>query len=117
MRHQPEDFLDYARPSTPSASPPPRPPLLAERGITIPTPIQAATLPDSLAGRDVLGRGRTGSGKTYAFLLPAGRPALAPAAAPRRGGPRALVLAPTRELVGQIHAALQPLAEAAGLTS
>ncbi len=39
-------------------------------GITTPTPIQAATLPDSLAGRDVLGRGRTGSGKTYAFLLP-----------------------------------------------
>ena len=44
--------------------------VLAARGITIPTPIQAATLPDSLAGRDVLGRGRTGSGKTYAFLLP-----------------------------------------------
>ena len=44
--------------------------ILAERGITVPTPIQAATLPDSLAGRDVLGRGRTGSGKTYAFLLP-----------------------------------------------
>ena len=44
--------------------------VLADRGITTPTPIQAATLPDSLAGRDVLGRGRTGSGKTYAFLLP-----------------------------------------------
>ena len=44
--------------------------VLADRGITDPTPIQAATLPDSLAGRDVLGRGRTGSGKTYAFLLP-----------------------------------------------
>ena len=44
--------------------------LLAARGITTPTPIQAATLPDSLAGLDVLGRGRTGSGKTYAFLLP-----------------------------------------------
>ena len=43
--------------------------VLAELGITEPTPIQAATLPDSLAGRDVLGRGRTGSGKTYAFLL------------------------------------------------
>ena len=44
--------------------------VLAARGITTPTPIQAATLPDALAGRDVLGRGRTGSGKTYAFLLP-----------------------------------------------
>ena len=44
--------------------------VLASTGITEPTPIQAATLPDSLAGRDVLGRGRTGSGKTYAFLLP-----------------------------------------------
>ena len=44
--------------------------VLARQGIETPTPIQAATLPDSLAGRDVLGRGRTGSGKTYAFLLP-----------------------------------------------
>ena len=44
--------------------------VLASAGITEPTPIQAATLPDSLAGRDVLGRGRTGSGKTLAFLLP-----------------------------------------------
>ena len=43
---------------------------LARRGITTPTPIQAATLPDSLAGRDLLGRGRTGSGKTIAFALP-----------------------------------------------
>jgi superfamily II DNA/RNA helicase len=44
--------------------------VLAERDITTPTPIQAATLADAIAGRDVLGRGRTGSGKTYAFLLP-----------------------------------------------
>ena len=48
--------------------------VLAANGITTPFPIQAATLPDSLAGRDVLGRGRTGSGKTYAFVLPAGGP-------------------------------------------
>ena len=90
--------------------------VLADRGITVPTPIQAATLPDSFAGRDVLGRGRTGSGKTYAFLLPlVGRLASGRPAAARR--PRALILAPTRELVGQIHAALQPLATAAGLST
>lgn len=90
--------------------------VLAKRGITTPTPIQAATLPDSLAGRDVLGRGRTGSGKTFAFLLPlvarlaGGRPA----ASTR---PRALVLVPTRELAQQVQESLVPLAEAAGLTS
>ena len=44
--------------------------VLTAHQITVPTPIQAATLPDSLAGKDVLGRGRTGSGKTYAFALP-----------------------------------------------
>ena len=61
--------------------------VLARQGIETPTPIQAATLPDSLAGRDVLGRGRTGSGKTYAFLLPLvarlSRRRAARAAAPR----------------------------------
>jgi superfamily II DNA/RNA helicase len=90
--------------------------VLARQGIDIPTPIQAATLPDSLAGRDVLGRGRTGSGKTYAFLLPiVARLSDGGVARPRT--PRALILAPTRELVGQIDAALAPLAEAAGLTT
>ncbi|GAA5106215.1 DEAD/DEAH box helicase [Alloalcanivorax gelatiniphagus] len=91
--------------------------ILEQQGITTPTPIQAATLPDSLAGRDVLGRGRTGSGKTYAFLLPlvARLDASKLPAMPRK--PRALILAPTRELVGQIHAALQPLAKAAGLST
>jgi superfamily II DNA/RNA helicase len=90
--------------------------VLAQQGIDVPTPIQAATLPDSLAGRDVLGRGRTGSGKTYAFLLPiVARLADGPKA--RARSPRALILAPTRELVGQIDAALAPLAKAAGLTT
>ncbi|MBC2931934.1 DEAD/DEAH box helicase [Nocardioides sp. zg-1228] len=91
--------------------------ILEQQGITTPTPIQAATLPDSLAGRDVLGRGRTGSGKTYAFLLPlvARLDASKMPAMPRK--PRALILAPTRELVGQIHAALVPLAKAAGLST
>ena len=89
--------------------------ILAERGITSPTPIQAATLPDSLAGRDVLGRGRTGSGKTYAFLLPLVA-RLSASRAPRRPkSPRALILAPTRELVAQIDEALAPLAASAGL--
>jgi superfamily II DNA/RNA helicase len=91
--------------------------LLKARDITTPSPIQAATLPDSLRGKDVLGRGRTGSGKTYAFLLPMvarltqSRGRTAPKA------PRALILAPTRELVGQIEQALAPLAAAAGLTT
>ena len=90
--------------------------VLHQQGIHTPTPIQAATLPDSLAGRDVLGRGRTGSGKTYAFLLPLVA-RLADGPRPRRGAPRALVLAPTRELVGQIDQALAPLARTAGLTT
>ena len=91
--------------------------ILEQQGITTPTPIQSATLPDSLAGRDVLGRGRTGSGKTYAFLLPlvARLDASKLPAMPRK--PRALILAPTRELVGQIHASLVPLAKAAGLST
>jgi superfamily II DNA/RNA helicase len=89
--------------------------VLADLSITHPTPIQTATLPDSLAGRDLLGRGRTGSGKTYAFLLPLVARLQADRRRARPGTPRALVLAPTRELVGQIDAALRPLAAAAGL--
>ncbi|QFG68286.1 DEAD/DEAH box helicase [Ornithinimicrobium pratense] len=93
--------------------------VLARQDITVPTPIQAATLPDSLAGRDVLGRGRTGSGKTFAFLLPIVTRLLKdPGAARRRGrAPRALILAPTRELARQIDDALSALAQAASLTS
>ncbi|MGW9551638.1 DEAD/DEAH box helicase [Citricoccus zhacaiensis] len=89
---------------------------LAPQGIISPTPIQKATLPDSLTGRDVLGRGRTGSGKSYAFLLPlasrlsGGRPAAA-----RR--PRSLVLAPTRELALQLEDSFKPLSAASGLSS
>ncbi|WP_433127086.1 DEAD/DEAH box helicase [Micromonospora sp. CA-240977] len=86
---------------------------LTAQGITEPFPIQTATLPDSLAGRDVLGRGRTGSGKTLAFGLPllsrtAGRKA-------RPGRPLALVLVPTRELAQQVTTALAPYARAVGL--
>lgn len=83
---------------------------LGRRGITNPFPIQAATLPDALAGRDVLGRGQTGSGKTLAFGLPmlarvAGTPA-------RPKHPRGLILVPTRELAMQVSSALEPLGRA-----
>lgn len=91
--------------------------VLAADQITVPTPIQAATLPDSLKGRDVLGRGRTGSGKTYAFGLPLVARLVSEGErrrpAPKR--PRALVLAPTRELASQIAATVAPLAKAVGL--
>ena len=91
--------------------------VLAGLDITTPTPIQAATLPDSLAGRDVLGRGRTGSGKTYAFLPPVVSRLAAVPQRRRAKRPRALILAPTRELATQIEEALKPLAATAGLTS
>lgn len=90
---------------------------LAANGIESPFPIQAATLPDSLAGRDVLGRGRTGSGKTYAFLLPVVTRLTAKPAKRLPGRPRALILAPTRELAAQISASLAPLAAATKLRS
>jgi superfamily II DNA/RNA helicase len=91
--------------------------VLAAAGITIPTPIQAATLPDSLAGRDVLGRGRTGSGKTFAFLLPMLTRLAASKTTRQSRKPRALILAPTRELVNQIQAAMIPLAKPLGINS
>ncbi|MFE6780137.1 DEAD/DEAH box helicase [Streptomyces sp. NPDC057676] len=83
--------------------------VLAESGVSAPFPIQAATLPNSLAGRDVLGRGRTGSGKTLAFGL-----ALLARTAGQRAQPRqplALVLVPTRELAQQVTDALTPYAK------
>ncbi|TAL40975.1 MAG: DEAD/DEAH box helicase [Salinibacterium sp.] len=87
-------------------------------GITEPFPIQVDTLPDTLAGRDVLGRGKTGSGKTLAFAIPmVARLGGALAGGKRRSGrPLGLVLAPTRELATQITAAIEPLAEAYGLS-
>src|SRR5690625_2381945 len=92
--------------------------VLHDAGITTPTPIQSATLPDALSGRDVLGRGRTGSGKTYAFCLPLVS-RLAANASGRgrrtRNAPRGLILAPTRELARQIDETLAPLAHAEGL--
>jgi len=91
--------------------------VLAAAGITIPTPIQAATLPDSLAGRDVLGRGRTGSGKTYGFLLPMLTRLAASKTTRQSRKPRALIMAPPRELVNQIAAAMTPLAKPLGINS
>jgi superfamily II DNA/RNA helicase len=86
---------------------------LAARGITDPFPIQVATLPDTLAGRDVLGRGKTGSGKTLAFSIPLVTRLSDSNRRPSR--PSGLVLAPTRELASQITATLEPLAAACGL--
>jgi superfamily II DNA/RNA helicase len=87
---------------------------LASGGIAQPFPIQAAILPDALAGRDILGRGRTGSGKTLAFSIPlVARLAAGYTMACR---PRGLVLVPTRELASQVQAVLVPLARAVGLS-
>ncbi|MFD7334683.1 DEAD/DEAH box helicase [Streptomyces violascens] len=86
---------------------------LDAQGVTEPFPIQGATLPNSLAGRDILGRGRTGSGKTLAFGL-----ALLARTAGRRAEPKAplaLVLVPTRELAQQVTDALTPYATAVNL--
>ncbi|WP_150307822.1 DEAD/DEAH box helicase [Planctomonas psychrotolerans] len=92
---------------------------LTAAGITSPFPIQIDTLPDTLAGRDVLGRGKTGSGKTLAFALPmVARLGGALSGGTRRPGrPLGLILAPTRELATQITTAMQPLADAYGLKS
>jgi superfamily II DNA/RNA helicase len=87
---------------------------LTTAGIDVPFPIQAAVLPDALAGADILGRGRTGSGKTLAFCIPlAARLAGGHTSA---GRPRGLVLVPTRELASQVRGVLRPLAKAAGLS-
>ncbi|MBB1244144.1 DEAD/DEAH box helicase [Streptomyces durbertensis] len=87
--------------------------VLGEQGVSAPFPIQAATLPNSLAGRDVLGRGRTGSGKTLAFGLAVLARLDGVRAEPRR--PAAMVLVPTRELAQQVTEALAPYAKSLGL--
>jgi superfamily II DNA/RNA helicase len=92
---------------------------LADQGITTAFPIQALTIADALAGRDVCGKAKTGSGKTLAFGLPLlQRLAAAPAEARRAAGPArpgGLVLLPTRELALQVHDVLKPLAKCVGL--
>ena len=84
--------------------------VLDRRGITEPFPIQHATIPDALAGRDVCGKAPTGSGKTLAF----GLPLLARISRAKRARPTGLVLAPTRELADQIHRELTSPAKAVG---
>ncbi|UGY94438.1 DEAD/DEAH box helicase [Streptomyces gobiensis] len=86
---------------------------LTRQGVSEPFPIQAATLPNSIAGRDVLGRGRTGSGKTLAFGLAMLARMAGQRAEPRQ--PLGLVLVPTRELAQQVTDALTPYALALGL--
>jgi superfamily II DNA/RNA helicase len=91
---------------------------LAELGAASPFPIQAATIPDVLAGRDVLGRGRTGSGKTIAFGAPLVERLLQDGAGQKRQmgrAPRAIIMAPTRELALQIDRTIQPIARSVGL--
>jgi superfamily II DNA/RNA helicase len=101
-----EDFADLDMPRELLAA-------LGKQGVTVPFPIQGATLPNALAGRDVLGRGRTGSGKTLAFGL-----ALLAGTAGRRAEPRqplGLILVPTRELAQQVTDALTPYARSVKL--
>lgn len=83
---------------------------LDAKGISAPFPVQALTIPDALAGRDVCGKAKTGSGKTLAFGLPVLQ--LMPQAAPNR--PTGLVLVPTRELANQVTEELEPAAIAVG---
>ncbi|WBQ04511.1 DEAD/DEAH box helicase [Kribbella sp. CA-293567] len=87
---------------------------MAKDGITMPFPIQQATIPDALAGKDVLGRGQTGSGKTLGFGLPTLMRLAGGHTESRR--PRGMVLVPTRELAMQVHDALEPLAHVMGVS-
>ncbi|MEU6001614.1 DEAD/DEAH box helicase [Streptomyces sp. NPDC047197] len=86
---------------------------LAQNGVTAPFPIQAATIPDALAHKDILGRGRTGSGKTLSFGLPM-LTTLAGGHTEKKK-PRGVILTPTRELAMQVADALQPYGDVLGL--
>ena len=120
---RPQPVLDFETVEVPTAPttfaalgvPAPLVAALARAGCEAPFPIQAATLPSSLAGRDVLGRARTGSGKTVAFAVPTVLALARSAKAARPSAPRALVLVPTRELATQVAATTEPLARALGL--
>ena len=104
-----KNFIDLGVPAKIAA-------VLTSQGIDSPFPIQVDTLPDTMAGRDVLGRGKTGSGKTLAFSIPMVTRLSARATSGQRAPkPRGLVLAPTRELATQITNTLQPIASAMNL--
>jgi len=88
---------------------------LTGMGAETPFPIQASTIPAAMSGRDVLGRGKTGSGKTIAFTVPLVQKLIAAGSVPRKPGkPRALILAPTRELADQIDRTVNGIAKAVG---
>ena len=88
---------------------------LTGMGAASPFPIQASTIPAAISGRDVLGRGKTGSGKTIAFTVPLVMKLVAAGSVPRKPGkPRALILAPTRELADQIDRTVNGIARAVG---
>ena len=120
----PKPATDHEITSPPSATsftelgvPAPIVTALATAGAVVPFPIQAATLRSSLAGRDVLGRGRTGSGKTVAFAVPTVVALATSAGSQQARGrqarrPRALILVPTRELAAQVAVVVVPLAQA-----
>ncbi|HEY5833380.1 DEAD/DEAH box helicase [Streptomyces sp.] len=86
---------------------------LTQNGVVTPFPIQAATIPDALSGRDILGRGRTGSGKTLSFGLPL--LTLLAGGHTEKKRPRGVILTPTRELAMQVADALQPYGDVLGL--
>ncbi len=106
--HLPSSFADLGLPERLVTA-------LTTRGLTSPFPIQASTIPDALAGHDVLGRGRTGSGKTLSYGLPLISRLAGGTTAPKR--PRGIVLAPTRELAVQVNEALEPYGRTLGLSS
>ena len=112
---QPVAPIDYITDFVALGVPAPLIKVLADRDVLTAFPIQSATLPDSLLGHDVLGRGKTGSGKTIAFALPIVARLAASGRRRESGRPRALILVPTRELANQVMTSLKPLAEAMSL--
>jgi superfamily II DNA/RNA helicase len=112
---QPVAPIDYITDFVALGVPAPLIKVLADRDVFTAFPIQSATLPDSLLGHDVLGRGKTGSGKTIAFALPMVTRLAASGRRRESGRPRALILVPTRELANQVMTSLKPLAEAMSL--
>jgi len=112
---QPVAPIDYITDFVALGVPAPLIKVLADRDVLTAFPIQSATIPDSLLGHDVLGRGKTGSGKTIAFALPMVARLAASGRRRESSRPRALILVPTRELANQVMTSLKPLAEAMSL--